>query len=142
MNSRIEELLHRYWKGETTLSEEKELKEAISEVEGYEKEKAFFGAIEKFKLEEPQHLTRPRPKHSAQRRLHWLGWAASLILMVSSVWIWKDYRQKEEERLAYEEVMSALSLIQSNLAKGQAQLEPLNDLKYLNTTNQLFPQEP
>ena len=35
--------------------------------------------------------------------------------------------------------MEALAQIQTNLSKGQQQLLlPLNDLKYLNTTNQLF----
>ena len=142
MKSRIEELLEKYWEGETTLFEEKELKEAINNVEGFEKEKAMFAALVNFKTEEPQKLALPQKKSAKQRSLQWLGWAASLILLISSVWIWQDYKQKEEERLAYEEVMNALALIQSNLAKGQAQLEPLNDFKYLNTTNQLFPQEP
>ena len=142
MKSRIEELLEKYWEGETTLLEEKELKEAINNVEGFEKEKAMFAALADFKTEEPQKLVPPQMKSGKQRILQRLGWAASLILLISSVWIWQDYRQKEEERLAYEEVMNALVLIQTNLAKGQAQLEPLNDFKYLNTTHQLFPQEP
>lgn len=141
MKERIEELLEKYWDGETTLQEEKELKDALRSVEGFEKEKGLFEALAEFKQEEPQNLAIPDKKPVIQRSFHWLGWAATLILLISSVWIWKDYQQKEEERLAYEEVMNALSLIQTNLAKGQAQMEPLNDLKYLNTTNQLFSQE-
>ena len=142
MKSRIEELLEKYWEGETSLAEEKELKKVLSGAEGFEKEKAFFGAMAAFQQEEPQSLSIPSKKPPIQRSLQWLGWAASLVLLISSVWIWRDYQQKEEERLAYLELMDALSLIQTNLAKGQAQMEPLNDLKYLNTTDQLFQQEP
>ncbi|WP_026950517.1 hypothetical protein [Algoriphagus mannitolivorans] len=142
MKSRLDELLHRYWEGKTSLAEEKELKEALRIVDGYEKEKTFFGALADYKSVEPQRLILSRKKPAKQRSLQWLTWAASLSLIVSSVWIWQDYRQKEEERLAYEEVMNALALIQTNLAKGQAQMEPLKDFKYLNTTKQLFPQEP
>jgi len=35
-------------------------------------------------------------------------------------------------------VMQAFALIRTNLSKGQEEMNPLNDLKYLNTTNQLF----
>jgi hypothetical protein len=137
MKHRIEELLEKYWEAETTLEEEKELRSLLLESEGFEKENALFKAMENFQNEEPQQLSMPEAR---SRKLHprWISWAASVAILVGSFWSWRVYEQKQAEREAYEEVIEALALIQTNLAKGQEQMEPLNDLKYLNTTNQLF----
>lgn len=138
MKSRIKELLEKYWEAETTLQEEKELRKLIHESEGYEKEKEFFKSLEKFQSEEPVHLTIPKQK---VRRLNptWISWAASAAILIGSYWGWRSYEQKQAEQAAYSEVIKALALIHANLSKGQQQMQPLNDLKYLNTTNQLFP---
>jgi hypothetical protein len=137
MKTRIEELLDKYWEAETTPEEEKDLRNLLLESEGFEKEKALFKALGKFKTEEPLHLSLPESK---VRKLNptWMSWAASVAILIGSFWGWRVYEQNKAEKEAYEEVMKALSLIQTNLAKGQEQMEPLNDLKYLNTTNQLF----
>lgn len=138
MKSRIEELIEKYWEAETSLEEEKELKALLKDVEGYEAEKALFGILEDFQKEMPQKVRIPRQLRGRTIRIQWLGWAASIALLVSSVWIWQDYERRRQEEIAYQQVMEALALIQNNLSKGQEQLQPLNDLKYLNTTNQLF----
>ena len=141
MKSRIDELLLRYWEGESTLEEEKELKLLLREAEGFDQEKTYFGMLGEYAGQEPVSLSIPKKK-SRLVKIQWMAWAASLALLISSVWIWRDYEQQKEEREAYEEVMQALAMIQTNLEKGQKQMMPLNDLKYLNTTNQLFQQKP
>jgi len=135
--TRIEELLEKYWGAETSQSEEKELRDLIHEAEGYEQEKALFGAINQFKTEEPKKLSIPKTK---VRKLNttWISWAASVTILMGSFWGWRVYERNQAEQKAYEEVMQAFAMIQNNLSKGQDQLRPLNDLKYLNTTNQLF----
>jgi hypothetical protein len=137
MKSRIEELLEKYWEGETSLSEEKELRRLVFESEGYEKEKQLFSALAKFRYLEPQNLHVPQEK---SRKLvpQWTRWAASIAILLGTYWGWSYYEQRQAEEKAYEEVMQALAMIQTNLSKGQQQLQPLNDFKYLNTTNQLF----
>lgn len=137
MKTRIEALLEKYWEAETSVEEEKELRDLLLKAEGFEQEKALFQAMKKFQAEEPQHLTLPDAK---LRKLspRWISWAASVAILVGSFWSWRVYEQKQAEKQAYEEVMEALALIQTNLSKGQKQLQPLNDLKYLNTTQQLF----
>ena len=141
MKSRIEELLEKYWEGETSLTEEKELRRLILESEGYAKEKELFAALGEFKSLEPQNLPIPQAK---SRKLvpQWMRWAASIAILLSTYWGWSTYEQKQAEKQAYEEVMQALALIQTNLSKGQQQLQPLNDIKYLNTTNHLFQLNP
>ena len=138
MKSRIEELVEKYWETETTLEEERELKALLRTTAGFEEEKALFGIMDDFKTEMPQRLQFPTEKPARTIRMQWLGWAASVALLAGSIWIWQDYEQKKQEELAYQQVMEALALIQNNLSKGQEQMQPLNDLKYLNTTNQLF----
>lgn len=138
MKSRLEFLLEKYWEAESTLQEEKELKALLLQVEGFEKEKALFGLLEDFKKVEPKSVQIPESKQIRTIKWSWIGWAASVAMVASSVWIWQDYEQKRQEELAYQQVMEALALIQNNLSKGQEQMLPLNDLKYLNTTNQLF----
>ena len=138
MKSRIEELIEKYWEAETSLEEERELKALLRTTAGFEEEKALFGIVGDFKTEMPQRLQFPTEKPARTIRMQWLGWAASVAMLAGSIWIWQDYEQKKQEELAYQQVMEALALIQNNLSKGQEQMQPLNDLKYLNTTNQLF----
>ena len=143
MNTKIDELLSKYWDGETSLEEEKELKTLLLDADGFEQEKTYFGILQEYKRVNPEKLPFPLSGKSIRSfQIRWIGWAASLILLISSVWIWRDYEQKKEQELAYQEVMEALALIQTNLAKGQSQMQPLNDLKYLNTTQQLFSTNP
>jgi hypothetical protein len=142
MKSRIEELLHRYWEGETSLEEERELKKALQEADGFDQEKAYFGLWEEFGKQSPIRVQVPTSKIKKIKSLNWLAWAASLALVISSVWVGQDFMEKKEQEQAYYEVMDALALIQANLEKGREQMQPLNDLKYLNTADQLFLQKP
>ncbi|MCU0399967.1 MAG: hypothetical protein MUE75_02995 [Algoriphagus sp.] len=141
MKSRLEFLLEKYWEAETNLDEEKELKSLLKSADGFKEEKALFGILDDFKNEVPKRVQFPGQKRNRAIQFHWLGWAASIVLLASAVWVWQDYQQKKQEELAYQQVMEALALIQNNLSKGQEQMQPLNDLKYLNTTNQLFQKE-
>jgi hypothetical protein len=138
MKTRLETLIEKYWEAETSLQDEKELRALLKDANGYDAEKDLFGIVERFKKEEPQRLQIPAEKPTRTIRMQWLGWAASVALLAGSIWIWQDYEQKKQEELAYQQVMEALALIQNNLSKGQEQMQPLNGLKYLNTTNQLF----
>lgn len=135
--NRIEELLEKYWNAETSLAEEQELKNLLSQAEGYEEEKEMFSGIGVLATEEPENLTIPKGKI---RKLNasWLNWAASIAILAGSFYGWRVYEQKQAEKEAYDQVMLAFALIQTNLSKGQEQMEVMNDLKYLNTTNELF----
>lgn len=138
MKTRIEELVQKYWEANTTLDEEKELKSLLKESEGYEEEKSLFGILEEYQKVESNSLKVANPKPARNIQWQWLGWAASIAIIAGSWGAWQSYQTQKQEELAYLEVMEALALIQNNLHKGQQQLEPLQDLKYLNTTDQLF----
>ena len=139
MNARIEDLLAKYYDAETSLTEEQELKVLLRASEGFEAEKMLFGILADFRKVEPSKISLPEAK---VRKLNtsWMSWAASAAILIGSFWGWQIYEQKQAEQAAYQEVMMAFALIQTNLSKGQAQLEPMNNLKYLNTTDQIFGQ--
>ncbi|MCE7057778.1 hypothetical protein LZF95_24050 [Algoriphagus sp. AGSA1] len=136
MNQRIDELLEKYWEAETSLAEEKELRRLLQSAEGYADEKALFSGLSALSAEEPNIKT--PTKTIPIRPRNWIKWAASVAILICSTWGWTVYEQKQAEQEAYMEVMQAFALIKTNLAKGQEEMTPMNDLKYLNTTNQLF----
>ena len=136
MNQRINELLNKYWEAVSSLEEEKELKELLLSAEGYADEKALFLDLKDFSIEEP-NLKMPAKVVSIKSRI-WMSWAASVAILIGSVYGWRAYEQKQAEQQAYMEVMQAFALIQTNLSRGQEKMNVMNDLKYLNTTNQLF----
>lgn len=136
MNQRIDELLEKYWEAETTLTEEQELKHLLQSTEGYDDEKALFSGISELLNEEPT-LKMPTRTVPIKSR-NYMNWAASIAILIGSAWGWTVYEQKQAEQEAYVEVMQAFALIQTNLSKGQEEMNVMNDLKYLNTTNQLF----
>lgn len=136
MSQRIDELLDKYWDAESSLAEEQELKELLLSAEGYEDEKDLFLSISTFSSEEP-NLKMPTKTVPIKSR-NWLNWAASIAILIGSGWGWTIYEQKQAEQEAYMEVMQAFALIQTNLSKGQEEMNVMSDLKYLNTTNQLF----
>jgi hypothetical protein len=144
MGTRLKELLDKYWEAETSLDEEKEIRELLQAVEGFEDEKILFGGLDEISEMQPQ-IERPeeKAKETMVRRITpvWLNWAASILILVSSVWVWQYTEQRKAEQDAYEEVMMALSMLQTNLAKGKENMKEIEDLKYLNTTNQIFGQE-
>lgn len=134
---RIEVLLAKYWEAETSLADEQELKDLLSEADGYEDVKEFFVGLSQLTSHEPKGLTIPiqiRKKSS----WNWVKWAASLAIMGSSFYLWKVNEQKKAEREAYDQVMQVFALIQNNFAKGQTQMGALNGLRYLDTTQELF----
>lgn len=135
MKERIEKLLNSYWSGKSTLQEEAELRELLNKSDGFESEKAWFAELENFSKEEPHKLQKPRRTQLAN--LSWMGWAASILILIGTYFGWQAYERQQEEQ-AYHEVMAALSLFQEKYSEGQQQLQKMNDLKYLNTTNELF----
>ena len=136
MNQRIEELLNKYWDAESSQAEERELKKLLESAENYEEEKKLFLGLKELSTEEPKMKmpTKVVPLKSRQ----WMSWAASIAILIGSVYGWTVYEQKQAEEQAYFEVMQAFALIQTNLSRGQEEMNLMNDLKYLNTPNQLF----
>lgn len=137
MKNRIDELLERYWEGETSLGEERELRDLMAKADGYEAEKSFFLGLSEISNINEISLENPAKRSGNLVAFWWRIAAGFLVLMVAGISIYTQQR-KQAEREAYEQVMQAFSLIQENMQKGTVNLEVLQDLHYLNTPNEIF----
>ncbi|MCH7410727.1 hypothetical protein MM239_15070 [Belliella sp. DSM 111904] len=134
---RITYLIEKYWEGNTSLKEEKELKVLLKDSKKHETEKAFFLGIDQIKSFSPEKIQNPSIK-KFYLNTYWTQIAAGLIILLVAGVSFFSYKQREAERLAYLQVMEAFSLIQHNMHKGTDNLQTLQELRYLNTTNQIF----
>ncbi len=135
MKEKIEALLSKYYAGETTLAEEKELKKMLLKVQGFEEEKQFFLGLEALKAMEP--VARPQLRVGRAIPL-WLKIAAVVTVFLSLTGLFVGRQIKKEEAIAYAQVMEAFDMIQENMEKGTASLRAIQEMKHLNTTNELF----
>jgi hypothetical protein len=135
MREKLDILLEKYYKGNTSLAEEKVLRELLSQTSGYDNEKQFFSGLAAMKRRKPSKKLFPKAKGEIYP---WLKVAAVMVLFLGMMWIFVDQQSKKEEALAYAQVMEAFSLIQEHMEKGAESLEVLQDMKHLNKTNELF----
>ncbi|MGY6523464.1 MAG: hypothetical protein ACXIUD_17165 [Mongoliitalea sp.] len=117
MNKRIDNLLEKYWEGKTSLEEEKELRFLLSQVDGSESAKEFFSGIYEFSQINENDFEQPKEVVPLWKR-PWIGYAASIALIVGVAFGIFQHQQQKAEREAYEQVVAALSLIQENMQKG------------------------
>lgn len=136
MKDRLATLLDKYWEGETSLEEEKELKNLLFLSDGYVEEKEFFLGTKAILEQEPKPS--PMPVTHSPVFSKWMKIAAVLIFfLISSTVIYKMEMQRAEKD-AYEQVMQAFALIQTNMQKGTESLELMGDFRHLGTTQEIF----
>ena len=133
----IEKLLEKYLNAETTIAEEKELKNYFSKgnvaphLEEYE---TLFGY---FSTSKNERFTKTIQLKSRKLNWKWLSVAASIVLLVS---VYTGY-QKNQERKA-EKVMAdtqmALGMLSANLNKGTAAVAHLQQFE--TTKDKVFKQ--
>lgn len=134
MKEKVEALLAKYYEGETSLAEEKELRKALQQTEGFEEEKQFFLGLDVLGTMEPSH--KPLPRSGASMPL-WQKVAAAMILCGGLSWWLIDQQIKKEER-AYVQVMQAFELIQQNMGKGTTSLDALKEMRHLSKAEDIF----
>lgn len=136
MKNNINSLLDKYWEGETSLEEERELKTLLSRSEGFEEEKLFFGDLTAVSKLETNKIQLPQKKHSGMQ--FWMKIAAVLVLFLIATTAAYRYQERQAEKEAYLAVMEAFELIHGNMQKGTSQLEAMEDFKHLNTSHEIF----
>jgi ABC-type nitrate/sulfonate/bicarbonate transport system ATPase subunit len=135
--SKIENLLEKYFDGETSLAEEAVLKEYFSRPDvpsHLEPYRGMFGYFNQSGTEVAEkEIVLPQRNHLIQ----WLSIAAALILMISMFTVYeKNEREKQEARLAYIETTKALNMISQNLNKGNKAIVKLETFN--QTRNKIF----
>ncbi|MGB5392633.1 MAG: hypothetical protein WBN16_00150 [Lutimonas sp.] len=137
----IEKLLEKYFEAETTLAEERRLKEYFSGEDIAEHLSEYRSYFHYFK-EEPKVRSIKKIELPKERKfnLKFISIAASFLLMVS-VFSYQQYQHNQElaAREAFAKTQEALQLISQNLNKGNRAIAQLN--YYEETQNKVFKNE-
>lgn len=144
---RIEILIEKYFEGETSIAEEKELKAYFSSLDvaqHLEQYKPVFGYFSQAKQEQ---FTASIPLKSGkkQKRLAWLSVAASVVVMLGiGFFAYQNTSEPTQENLgviddpeiAFKETQKALALISKHVNTG---IESVNYLgEYQQSKNKIF----
>lgn len=133
----IEKLLEKYLNAETTIAEEKTLKNYFSNgnvAPHLEEYQALFGY---FSTSKQERFTKTIQLNSKKRNWKWLSVAASVILLVSVYNGYENIQQRKAEKV-YAETIGALELLSANLNKGNVAIAQLQHFE--DTTNKIFKQ--
>ncbi len=134
MDLRIEELRQKYWAGETTLAEEKELKAFFENNDSPGQEGQYFAYLkEKQQLRPEAAFTHPGRKIS---RVWWPAAAILLLLLgLGLIFFQSNKKQQfavEDPKEAFEITRASLMMVSQRLNKAKtytAELEKINDAK-------------
>lgn len=148
---RIENILEKYFEGETTIAEEKELKEYFSSsnvAQHLEQYKPVFGYFSQVKQ---QKSTQEIPLQTKKRNVAWLSIAASAVVLlgigtyffVSEKNIAPAVTQSElgtydNPEEALEATQKALALLSNNVNVGIGSVQYINE--YEQSKNKIFKQ--
>ena len=136
MGSQIDALLEKYWNGETSLQEERILKEHFKKDLSNTSNAQFFNMLSK----EQKRDTSKRFVHPGKSsRQTWLSLAASLLVGVSvAFWVINDARKQreyviEDPQEAYEMTRKALMLVSRNLNEGAEYSKSISNIEKAKT---------
>ena len=143
MESRIEDLITKYWEGESSLQEEAEIKAFFQENPSLTPEGRYFVSLTQ---KEDQNSGAPgrqfvHPGKSKQRT--WLSIAASIVLGITvAFFVIQDARRTqqfviEDPQEAYEITRKALLMVSSGLNEGSTysrELKKINDAEKIVET--------
>ena len=145
--NKIEDILEKYFQGETSIAEEKELTNYFSSsdvAQHLEQYKPMFGYFSQAKQEQ---FTASIPLKSGrkQKRLAWLSVAASVVVMLGiGFFAYQNTSEPNQENLgviddpeiAFKETQKALELISKHVNTG---IESVNYLgEYQQSKNKIF----
>ena len=133
----IEKLLEKYLNAETTIAEEKTLKNYFSNenvAPHLEEYQTLFGY---FSTSKNERYTKTIQLNSQKKSWKWLSVAASVILLVSVYSGYENIQQRKAEKV-YAETIGAFEILSANLNKGNVAIAQLQ--RFDDTTNKIFKQ--
>jgi len=133
----IEKLLEKYLNAETTIAEEKELKNYFLNGDVAPHLEEYSALFEYFSISKNEQYTKPIQLNSQKRNWKWLSVAASIVLLIS-VYTGYDNIQHRKAEKVYEQTMAHLQLLSKNLNKGNEAIAQLQHFE--DTTNKIFKQ--
>jgi hypothetical protein len=134
---KIEKLLEKYENAETTIAEEKVLKNYFSENDVAPHLEEYQALFSYFSASKNEKYTKTIQLKKQNWNWKWLSVAASVVLLVS-VYTGYEKNQQEKAEKIYKETQFALSMLSANLNKGTAAISELQEFE--TTTNKIFKQ--
>ncbi|OQD43453.1 hypothetical protein [Croceivirga radicis] len=127
LDKKIEVLLEKYFEANTTLAEEKLLRDYFAQdtiAEHLEAYRSMFGYFNKAKVDVYTKQVPLKPRRNVNFR--WLSVAASVIVVIGLYFGQLGYRnyqeqkqlEQEQARYAYQQTKKALNLLAENFGKG------------------------
>jgi hypothetical protein len=147
---KIENILEKYFQGETTITEENQLKEYFSSsdvAQHLEQYKPIFGYLSQVKQ---QKSTQEIPLKTKKRNVAWLSIAASIVVLlgigtyyftgekITSVTAQSELGTYDDPEEALKATQKALSLLSSNVNVGIESVQYINE--YEQSKNRIFKQ--
>jgi hypothetical protein len=134
MDLRIEKLKEKYWAGETSNEEEKELKAWFRENPSLTKDSRYFSLLDKKKKESPEY---PFAHPGKNGRSYWWSLAALILVLITvGVFTLRDNSQQdyaiEDPTEALEVTRASLMMVSEGLNKGKTystELKKINKAK-------------
>lgn len=127
-SAKIERLLEKYYEAETTLEEEKILKEYFSSEEIAAHLAEHQDMFKYFNDSSLETSSRSIKLSNRTIALRWLSVAAVLVFFVSVFGLYQQNEaEKREARLAYAETQKALEMISKSLNKGTGAIAQLDN---------------
>ena len=133
----IEQLLEKYLNAETTIAEEKTLKNYFSSDQVAPHLQEYQTLFGYFSTSKNERFTKTIQLNSQKKSWKWLSVAASVVLLVSVYTGYENNQQRKAERI-YNETQMAFSMLSENLNKGTVAIAQLQHFE--NTTNKIFKQ--
>lgn len=136
MESQINKLREKYWRGETSVEEEKDLKVLLNKQKEESPEKVFFKELEERKQEQGKiEFTYPKNRNAFIWRVSSI--AATIVILIAFAIGYNNYEKPDPYEItnpqqAYEISLQALQLVSSELNKGKtysSRIEKINEVK-------------
>ena len=133
----IEKLLEKYLDAETTIAEEKKLKNYFSSENVAPHLQEYQELFGYFSTNKNERFTKTIQLKTQKTNWKWLSVAASIVLLVSVYTGYQKNQQRKAEKL-YHETQMAFGMLAANLNKGS---DAIAQLQYFeDTTNKIFKQ--
>jgi len=140
----IEKLVEKYFSGETSIAEEKQLKNYFSSPDvapHLEQYRAVFGYFSQAKQEQ---FTKTVPLQPRKRSyVAWISVAASVAVLLGAFYIFNQKPEQPQDlgtfdnpELAFQETQKALEMVSENVNQGVKSIDYVNE--YNQTTKTIF----
>ena len=129
----LDKLLEKYERAETTLEEERWIKEHFAQNEPANEHDVHKSIFSFYKQEQNSSIPDiERPKRSGSRST-WMKIAAVLVILIASVVFYQQYQHRQELKRqqaseAFDKTKKVLKLVATEFQKGKSNLELLKDI--------------